>query len=274
MTFRSEGRAARAARAILPLAVAGFGLLGPGSASAQVETPIPALLEPDFLLSVGELVDAEVWRDSETIVGAAGETMITDRSHAQYDLVYVPSFVEGRALSPGDAVQLFRLDRRIHDPVTFEFLGTLLLPTGFGVVDSLAGETARVRVSDAFHPILVGDGVRIVTEAMETWPAAVHAASGTGGHIVAFQEEKAIHPPFDRLFLRSEIAGESAPGQVVELYRPGEIRNGVRLPDTVLGRAMVVRSNGTIAAAVSYELTRADLAPGDLYRPLPPGEGD
>ena len=44
----------------------------------------------------------------------------------------------------------------------------LLLPTGIGIVDSLAGETARVRVSDAFHPILVGDGVRIVTDAMET----------------------------------------------------------------------------------------------------------
>jgi hypothetical protein len=268
MTSRSDGRA------LAILAVAALGLARAGSLAAQVETPIPALLEPDFLLSVGDVVDPDRWRDAATVVGSSAETGIADRSHAQYDLVYVPRVVEGRSLSAGDAVQLFRIDRRIDDPATLEPLGRLLLPTGTGLVDSLAGETARVRISDAFHPILLGDRVRNVSDAMRTWPAAVSAAGGSGGRIVAFQEEKAIHPPFDRLFLRPEVAGGTAPGQVVQLYRPGEMRDGVRLPDTILGKAMVVRAEGPIAAAVTYELERSDLAPGDLFRPLPPGEED
>jgi hypothetical protein len=234
--------------------------------SAQIEPQVPALLQPDFLLSVGDIVDHARWQEGETVIGASGETMISDRSRTQYDLLYVPRVVEGRALTPGDRVQFFRLDRRIDDPVTREPLGMLLLPTGIGKVDGLAGETARVRVTHAFHPIVVGDRVRIVTEVGAGWPAAISVGGAPGGRVVAFQEEKAIHPPFDRLFLRPEIGGSTAPGQAVELYRPGPVRESARLPDTVLGRAMVVRGEGPIVAAVTYRLEQAELAPGDRYR--------
>lgn len=258
---------------VLPVLLAGLTLAAVESLSAQIDPPVPALLEADFLLSVGEVVDAGRWHDAETVVGATTETRVTERSQTQFDLVHVPRIVEGRSLSEGDLVQFFRLERRIDDPATGEPLGTLLLPTGVGRVDSLAAETARVRVTDAFHAIVVGDRVRIVTDDTGSRPAAIVAAGEPGGRVVAFQEEKAIHPPFDRLFLRPEIAGSVSPGQVVELYRPGPVRDGVRLPDLVLGKAMVVRGGG-IAAAVTYELDRADLAPGDLYRPIPPDGGD
>jgi len=259
---------------LVPVALlAGQILAGGEPLNAQVDPPVPALLEADYLLSVGEVVDPGRWQDAEMVVGASGETMVTDRSQTQFDLLYVPRVVEGRSLSPGDVVQFFRLERRIDDPTTREPLGTLLLPTGVGRVDSLAGETARVRVTDAFHAIVVGDRVRIVTDALGG-PAGPVAAGGTGGKVVAFQEEKAIHPPFDRLFLRPEVAGWASPGQVVELYRPGPVRGGVRLPDVVLGRAMVVRAEGAIAAAVTYELERPDLAPGDLFRPVSTAGGD
>ena len=251
-------------RALLLLAA--IGLTGAGSVRGQDEPPVQALLEPEYVLSVGEVVDAARWRNAATVVGAAGETMVTDRSQTQYDLVHVPRVVEGRTLATGDLVQFFRLERRIDDPVTGEALGTLLLPTGVGRVELLDGETAGVRVTDAYHAIVVGDHVRFVAledvEARDTG-----FASGSGGRVVGFQEEKAIHPPFDKVFLRPEVAGSTAPGQVVELYRPGPVRDGVRLPDLVLGKAMVVRGGGGIAAAVTYELDRPDLAPGDLYRP-------
>lgn len=242
-------------------------LAGVGSSRAQDEAPVQALLEPEYLLSVGEVVDAARWNNAPAVVGAVGETMVTDRSQTQFDLVHVPRVVEGRSLVTGDLVQFFRLERRIDDPVTGEALGTLLLPTGVGRVESLDGETATVRVTDAFHAIVVGDYVRVVPEtAVATRVAGL--AGGPGGKIVAFQDEKAIHPPFDKLFLRPEVGGSTAPGQVVELYRPGPVRDGVQLPDLVLGRAMVVREGGAIVAAVTYELERPDLAPGDLYRVL------
>ena len=238
-----------------------------GSVRAQAEPPVQALLEPEYLLSVGEVVDAARWRNAETVVGAAGETLVTDRSQTQFDLVHVPRVVEDRSLETGDLVQFFRLERRIDDPVTGEALGTLLVPTGIGRVELLDGETAGVRVTDAYHAIVVGDRVRFVGEA-DVEPRVAGFAGGTGGRVVAFQEEKAIHPPFDKLFLRPEVAGSMAPGQVVELYRPGPVRAGVQVPDLVLGRAMVVRGEGGIAAAVTYEAERPDLAPGDLYRPV------
>jgi hypothetical protein len=240
-----------------------------GSIRAQVGAPVQALLEPEYLLSVGEVVDAARWSSAEMVVGAAGETMVTDRSQTQYDLVHVPRVVEGRTLAAGDQVQFFRLERRLDDPVTGEPLGTLLLPTGVGRVESLDGETAGVRITHAFHAIVVGDLVRVV---METREAPVTGFAGeAGGTVVAFQEEKAIHPPFDKIFLRPEIAGSTAPGQVVELYRPGPVRDGVQLPDLVLGRAMVVRDGGGIAAAVTYELERPDLVPGDHFRTVAAG---
>jgi hypothetical protein len=246
-------------------------LASAGSIRAQAGPPVQALLEPEYLFSVGEVVDAARWRSAGAVVGAAGETMVTDRSQTQYDLVHVPRVVDGRSLVTGDLVQFFRLERRIDDPVTGEPLGTLLLPTGVGRVESLDGETAGVRVTDAFHAIVVGDLVRVVTEANDA-PVAGFAGDARG-RVVAFQDEKAIYPPFEKIFLRPEVAGSTAPGQVVELYRPGPVRDGVQLPDLVLGRAMVVRAEGGIAAAVTYELERPDLAPGDRFRPVP-ADGD
>lgn len=272
--MRRRGSFRRARVAVLPVLVAGMTQVGVESLSAQIDPPVPALMEANFLLSVGEIVDAARWQDAERVVGSTGETKISESSQTQYDLLYVPRVVEGRSLSPGDMVQFFRLDRRIEDPATNELLGSLLLPTGIGLVDSLAGETARVRVTDAFYPILMGDLVRVVTEGGGTWPTAVSIVGAPGGRIAAFQVEKAIHAPFDELFLRPEIAGSTSPGQVVELYRPGEVRGGVRLPDTILGKAMVVRAEGPVASAVTYELERADLGPGDHYRPVPADAGD
>ena len=256
----------------VPLLSLAFALASAGLGRAQSEAPVRALLEPGFLLSVGEVVDAARWQDAEAVVGAAGETMVTDRSQTQYDLVHVPRVVEGRSLALGDVVQFFRLERRIDDPVTGEPLGRLLLPTGVGRVEALDGETAAARVTDAFHAVLVGDRVRVVTDSDITAPAPAFAG-GPGGRVVTFQEEKAIHPPFDKLFLRPDAAGSTAPGQVIELYRPGPVRDGVQLPDVVLGKAMVVRAGATVVAAVTYELEGPDLAPGDLYRPVV-GGGD
>ena len=237
----------------------------PGSAWSQ--SPVPAaLLESGHLLSVGEIVDPDDWRDAESVLGEAGESRVAAPTETQYDLLYVPLVVAGRTLAPGDHLQTFRLDRRIHDPSTHEPLGRLLLPTGTGVVDSIGPEAARLRVTDAFHPIVIGDHVRLAGPGGGSAPLASAPATASG-RIVAFQEEKAIQAPYDRLFLRPEPAGGLAPGQVVDLYRPGEVRDGTRLPDEEIGRALVVRVDGELAAAVLFELSRSDLAVGDRFRP-------
>jgi len=262
LRWTGTARSGLALAAGLAAALAGPGA---GALAAQSETPLPALLEPDFLLSVGEVVDPGSWHDAETVVGAAGGAIVGEHSHTVFDLLYVPAVVAGRSLTPGDRVQTFRLARPIDDPATGERLGSLLLPTGVARVEDVEGEIARVRITDAFQPVLVGDRVRMADGSGEAWAGGGAPGSGAG-RIVAFQEEKAVHPTFDILFLRSEVAGALAAGQVVELYRPGEVRYGTRQPDRGLGKAMVVRVEGPLAAAVVFALAGPELEPGDLYR--------
>lgn len=261
-TCRSDRVLRTAPAAVL---VAAWIAVLPGGARAQSSVPV-ALLEPGHLLSVSEIVDADAWRDAERVLGGEGESRVEAPTETQYDLLHVPLVVAGRSLTIGDRLQTFRLDRRIHDPTTHEPLGHLLLPTGTGIVDSLGPETARLRVTDAFHPIVIGDYVRRVESAGgSASPATAPATSW--GNIVAFQEEKAIQAPYDRMFLRPEPPNGLHAGQVVELYRPGEVRDGASLPDEEIGRALIVRVDGELAAAVLFELFRSDLAVGDRFRP-------
>jgi hypothetical protein len=230
------------------------------------EPPIPALLEPTFLLSTGRVVDGEAFRGDGRIVGTTRELAIRDQSLTAPDQVFVPMVLRGHRLGLDELVQFYRIDRPILDPWTGERLGRLLVPTGLGIVDSLAGDVARVQLTHGFHPVLIGDYARPVTEddTLSFLPRTV--MSGIEGPVIASQEVKAILPPFDRIFLRAPTPMAVAPGQVVLLYRPGPVEQNLQLPDVPIGRAMIVRVEDRIAAAVLYETYRSDLTPGDRFR--------
>jgi hypothetical protein len=235
----------------------------------EVEPPIPALLEPTFLLSTARIVSPDEYRGEGAILGTTREIAIRDQSLTASDQVFVPHPLRGQTLQIGDVIQFYQIDRRINDPLTGGRLGSLLLPTGIGVLDSLTGDVARVRVTHAFRPILIGDFARAVLES-----DTLVVASGTGispaeGHVVAFQEEKAIVPPFDRLFVRTGEPAALSPGEVVSIYRPGREEAGGDMPDVPIGRGMVIRVEGEIAAVVLFEVVRSDAAPGDLFRRVP-----
>ena len=231
-----------------------------------VEPPVPALLEPVFLLSTSRIVDADAFRGDGAILGTTREIAIRDQSLTASDQVFVPQLLRGRSLSLGDMVQFYRIGRRINDPHSGERLGRLLVPTGIGSVDSLTGSLARVRVTHAFHPILIGDFARPVAEADTLVSLLPARMEGLEGHVVALQEEKAIVPPFDRVLLRTELSDRLGPGEVVLVYRQGAVESGRRLPDVLIARAMVVRVEGPLAAAVLFEAYRSDLVPGDRFR--------
>jgi hypothetical protein len=248
-----------------------LGLLWSAPALGQevLEPPIPALLEPSFLLSTARIVASEEFRGDGTILGAVREMAIRDQSLTASDQVFVPHPLRGQVLQIGDAIQFYRLERRINDPVTSERLGWLLIPTGIGNVDSLTGQVARARVTHAFHPILVGDYARAVLESDTLVAAFIPGVAPAEGHVVALQQEKAIVPPFDRFLVRTGEPGTLVPGEVVRIYRPGPVEAGRSLGDVVIGHAMVIRAEGDIAAVVLFDLIRSDLAPGDLFRRVP-----
>lgn len=244
-------------------------LLGGTVAAAQEVEAVSttSLLAPGHLLSVGWIDRARELRDAPRILGSDREGRIEERSLTIFDRIHLPLIVEGRALAPGDRVQLFRIPRRVVDPVTGEPLGDLVVPTGVAEVDGASGEIADAVVVEAFAPILAGDRVRRVTVADTIAPGAGEAVTpGASGYVVEFQEEKAIHPPYDRLFLRREAGPGLGVGDAVELFRPGEVRNGRRLPDVSLARALVVRVDGDLAAAVLSQTYRSDLVVGDRFR--------
>ena len=244
-----------------------LGLLPATRLSAQSDPASTGPWEaPEFLLSVGRIVEHERGAEAATILGAERELAIPDQSLTLADRVFVPVVLNGRRLEADDTVQFFRLARRVEDPVTRQALGWLEVPTGVGRVDSLAGDVARVRITLAYLPILVDDAVRAVTAADTSSAESALASGSTGGHVVTFQAEKAIHPPYDILFLTLPAPFALAPGTVVVLYRPGPIVKGDRLPDIDLGRAVVVDSDERFAAAVLTESVRSDLEAGDRYR--------
>lgn len=265
-TFRSDVRSRIALRAAF-LVLIGFAAV-PAAAQDSV-APIPALLEPTFLLSVGRIVDADQHRGDAVILGSTRELAIRDQSLTTPDLVFVPRELRGRLLMTGDIVQFYRIERVVLDPWSGERLGRILVPTGIGTVDSVSGDNARVRISHGFLPILIGDFARPVAE-IDTLPAWSSAPAPSGslveGAVVAFEEDKAIVPPFDRIFLRASETSALVPGDVVLVDRPGPVVDGRRLPDVAIGRAMVVIAEGRLATAVLYETYRSDIVPGDRFR--------
>ncbi len=261
-------------RALLPLLV--LLLAGGATAAAQnvVVPPIPALLEPTFLLATPRIVDAGSIDARDVILGTTRELAIQDQSLTAPDRVFVRADLGGRSLKLGEVIQFYRVERVLSDPWTGEPLGNVMRPTGIGVVDSMAGETVRAQLTHGFHPVLIGDYARPVEEADTL--VTTRLASGSvvvEGPVAGFPDDQAILPPFDAIFVRSTAPFDLAPGDVILLDRPGAEVDGRRLPDVPIGRAMIVRVDGRLAAAVLYETIRSDLTPGDRFRrEAPAGE--
>lgn len=240
---------------------------GAAPAQAQQGPPVPALLEPTFLLATPRIVDGDDFRGEGEILGSTRELAIRDQSLTAPDRVFVPRTLRGRLLAPGDVVQFYRIERVLTDPWTGERLGRLFRPTGIGSVDSIAADVARVRITHGFHPVQVGDYARAVEQADTLVTVRSGPAPGVAeGPVVASPDDQAILPPFERIFLRTAHPHELSPGDVVAIDRPGEVVNGARLPDVSIARAMVVRVEGRIVAAVITEMARSDLVPGDRFR--------
>lgn len=228
---------------------------------------VGALREPAFLLSVGRIVDDREWRILSGVLGTTREQDLAEQSLTTADELIVPRVLAGRGLRLGDRVQFLRLAGAVRDPINGENLGKLARPTGVAIVDSLAGDVAVVVVTHGFEPILIGDRVRAVAEGDTTWPASAgEPVIEIEGHVVAFQEEKPTHLPFDIVFLRLPWAYALAPGSWVELYRPGSVADGYTLPDTRIGSAVIVRADDEIAAALLVNVRRSDLDEGDRFR--------
>lgn len=235
----------------------------PVGAQDLSEVPVPALLKPDVLLSVGRLVEGDL--DPPVVLGSEAEGRVEERSLTVFDRIYLPSVIDGRALAVDDRVRTFRVRRLVVDPVTGAPMGRVLVPTGVAVVDSLAGEVAVARIENAFVDVQVGDGVERVGVA-DTTAVPTRAVAGVSGYLIAFQGDEALHPPYEVMFLRLPRVNALGPGASVEIHQEGEERAGLRMPDVRIGRAMVVRVDGDVATAILYDQRRSDASPGDLFR--------
>lgn len=247
--------------------VAIFGLARPLSAQETADVPYPALLEPSLLLSVGSIVDPTLYEKAPVILGSAREKELVGQSLTTTDILFVSRTVDGKELEPGQWVQFFRLARWIIDPHTFERLGWLLVPTGAGRVDSLTGDVAWVAVIHAYEPIQVGDYVRTVAEEDTLMVGrADRSTDVTEGYVIAFQNERAIHPPTDIVFLRLSRTDALSAGDEIAIYHPGGFQNGIELPQLAIAKAIVVRVLGQVAAAILTDTNRSDLEGGYPYR--------
>lgn len=239
----------------------------PAGAQDAVEVPVPALLKPDVLLSVGRLVEGDF--DPPVVLGSQTEGSEEDRSLTVFDRIYLPPVIDGRAMEVGDRVRTFRIRRVVTDPVTGAPMGRVLAPTGVAVVDSLADEVAVARIESAYAPVQIGDGVERVTVA-DTTATPTGSVAGVTGYVVAFQDDEGLHPPYEVAFLRLPGIDALGPGAAVEVYQAGEERSGRRMPDVRIGRAMVVRVQGDVAATILHDLRHSEVDRGDPFRSVIP----
>jgi len=261
------GRVARGGHAwvaassvVLALPVAAAAQAGGGAAEG-----IGSFAEPRFLLSVGSIVEPDEIDHGARVLGTEREGAIRERSLTPPDRVHVPRVIDERPLGIGQRLQLYRTGETILDPVDETPLGLLRVPTGIGEVDTVAGEAATVRLTRAYRPVQVGDYVRTVGPA-DTLPpvASGERLRPVEGRVVAFQEEKAVHPPMDIVFLRDDDRALEA-GDVVLVFRPGPRSEGVELPEVRVAVAVIVRP-GRVPAAILTRTFRSDVGVGDLYR--------
>lgn len=268
MTGHTPTRWIAAARRAAGIVLLGLIVATPAAAQEATAPPVPALLRPDALLSVGRLVDPDL--DPPLVLGSEKEGTIRDRSLTVFDRVYVPLVVDGRPLEPGDRLRTFRLRHRVVDPVTGAPAGRVLDPTGVVVVDSLAREVAVARIEHAFGAVQVGDGIEAVSPADTMALESVPARSGVEGYVLGFQAAKELHPTYDVAFLRLGSPAALAPGATVHVVAPRETLDGREGPQVLVGRAMVVRVHGDVAAAMLYRVRRSDLRSGLIFRSVDP----
>lgn len=215
------------------------------------------------LEATGFLVQEDVRGAGSVVAVPDGKTM-----GVHDDVVHVDA--GGASLRTGDQLSFFRAKDPVVDPDTRKRIGTHVEVLGWGEVQDVSPESARVRIRTASAEIERGD--RFVRREIASSAIAVRdTPPGVDGRVVHFPDLRTRMGTNDVVFVDRGQTDGLAVGSELELYRPGGIadsenhRDGVALADEVIGRIVVVDVQDATAVGLVTR-TSTDLAKGDRVR--------
>ncbi len=186
------------------------------------------------------------------------------------DTIYIDM---GRGqVQAGDRLRIVRAFRNLPDPRTGDFIGTFIAALGWAEVTQLEGDTAAAVIHGAVDAVHVDDLLMPVGDTGD--PSALRVQStpeSVQGEISHLVGPRVIGGAMDVVYLDRGSDGGLAAGSALDVVRPGRmIRDDVRgrsvkVPDTVIGRLVVISVRPESAAAYVVSAS-TDLARGDVYR--------
>ena len=195
---------------------------------------------------------------------------------AEGDVVYL-EMKDLAAVAPGQRLELLEVGERVYHPVTGELMGAQVNHQGFAEVTGITPEVAVAIIKDSRIEIQRGSRVRLYTEPPRAVPLK-KATADLQGFIVSADEGKLALSQLDVIHVDLGAMDNLEVGNELEIFRPQQIvrserpikqldaNNFVALPDTQLGRAVVIEVQEGSAAALVTTVGTLPLQRGDQVR--------
>lgn len=182
------------------------------------------------------------------------------------------------AVTPGQRFQLLELGKEVIHPVTRKTVGYKVEHLGFAEVTETTPSVAVALIKDSIREIQRGARVLPYTEPPVSIPVKP-ATVNRRGYIVAADENKLAVSHLDVIHIDLGAADGLEVGNELAVFRPqppapsSRAANGngpVPLPDTRLGKAIVVACQGNTAAALLLEVSNMPIRRGDQVSTIVP----
>lgn len=209
------------------------------------------------------LITREQMDASASIVGRENERVLL----SQEDQVYI-GLGEGE-VEVGDQLTVIRTHEKVFDPDTGVLLGYHVDFLGWVEVQQTMPETALARIGMSTGGLMEGD--RVIPREPLPAEVALKASPDVEGKISFFPQSRVVIGYHDFVYLNRGTFDGLEVGSPLDVYRPGYsaeevVRDEqVQVPDSVIGRLVVVRAEGESAVAWVMR-SRTELALGDRFR--------
>lgn len=185
-----------------------------------------------------------------SIVGAREEKPML----AEADEVYL-TFQKGMSVLKGDKFTIIRVGDPIKHPITERVIGRKVMILGIAEVTKPDGEVKTGTITLSFDPIRRGDELLPYQPLREELPTN-RFKRPLYGWIAASKRESNELGEGDVVYIDRGESDEIRPGHLFQVFRRGELvidpisKKKVRLPDNLIGRLVVLRTQKKTATAI------------------------
>lgn len=231
----------------------------PAPAPAPTEKPVPAE-EPVTIKTLGG-AEGFVSLDGLQGVGTIVDTVDNRLMMAEGDTVFcemkTPADVQ-----PGDAFDIVAFGKPIYHPVSGKLIGHQVATVGSLVVTAVNPSVATARITASNQEIRRGDKL-LPFQAPALEVALKKAKNLLNGYIIASKQDKIGIGQNDVIYIDLGAADGLETGNLLYLTRPRKpsevvsVKEGIQLPEVLLGSAVVVETKEHTAAALVLKAAQA-----------------